>query len=463
MNDVSTRTGTTTKTLDEQIRAVQHQDHAARSKVCRTCPASSSCTARRLPRPRKRIEMSNGRTSETVEARKSMLESLADDARAAHRRSRPAADALQQPARRIDAGGRDARARNRPRGGRDRKHRLDRDQPAVRDRAQHRRGRTPHHLGRHAAVYQQGMQEADAMFGQAADRFASIVQNMRQMASEMQNELGARQQMQLELERPVELRRGVLEMPQEAAESTAQMRKVIVDQIEALAELNRIVARHGRGLDVAPRPRARASARKSRCWRGRRPAAADAAAARAQRIQPAPAGPRRSRRAAPKRRRSARSVGHRPRRLAVGAAEPRRQRRSTARPRAGPAPARTGRQSARVADARHRPPARPRHRRRHVDRYQRGERKAFSKRLYTPAGQKTFDEISRKYRADRNFKQTVDRYITEFERLLDDVARDARGPRRWRATSPRKPASSTPCSPTPRAGWAKPGPDDLPA
>jgi hypothetical protein len=28
------------------------------------------------------------------------------------------------------------------------------------------------------------------------------------------------------------------------------MRRVIVDQIEALAELNRIVARHGRGLDA---------------------------------------------------------------------------------------------------------------------------------------------------------------------------------------------------------------------
>ena len=62
-----------------------------------------------------------------------------------------------------------------------------------------------------------------------------------------------------------ELRRGVLEMPQEAAESTAQMRKVIVDQIEALAELNRIVAHHGRGLDVVtPGPRQPRSARKSR-------------------------------------------------------------------------------------------------------------------------------------------------------------------------------------------------------
>jgi hypothetical protein len=62
------------------------------------------------------------------------------------------------------------------------------------------------------------------------------------------------------------------------------------------------------------------------------------------------------------------------------------------------------------------------------DRYQRGESKSFTKRLYTPAGQKAFDEVARKYRADRAFKQTVDRYITEFERLLDEVARDDLGP-----------------------------------
>ena len=66
------------------------------------------------------------------------------------------------------------------------------------------------------------------------------------------------------------------------------------------------------------------------------------------------------------------------------------------------------------------------------DRYQRGESKAFTKRLYTPAGQKAFDEVARKYRADRAFKQTVDRYITEFERLLDEVAREDRGPQALR-------------------------------
>jgi hypothetical protein len=66
------------------------------------------------------------------------------------------------------------------------------------------------------------------------------------------------------------------------------------------------------------------------------------------------------------------------------------------------------------------------------DRYQRGENKAFTKRLYMPPGQKAFDEVARKYRSDRGFKQSVDRYIAEFERLLDEVAREDRGPQALR-------------------------------
>ena len=61
------------------------------------------------------------------------------------------------------------------------------------------------------------------------------------------------------------------------------------------------------------------------------------------------------------------------------------------------------------------------------DRYKRGERNVFTKRLYTMQGQKTFEEIRKRYRGDRDFKQTVDRYIGEFERLVDDVSRDDRG------------------------------------
>ena len=61
------------------------------------------------------------------------------------------------------------------------------------------------------------------------------------------------------------------------------------------------------------------------------------------------------------------------------------------------------------------------------DRYKRGERNVFTRRLYTLQGQQAFDDIRKKYRGDREFKQTVDRYIGEFERLLDEVSHDDRG------------------------------------
>ena len=237
-----------------------------------------------------------------------------------------------------------------------------------------------------------------------------------------------------------ELRRGVLEMPQEAAESTAQMRKVIVDQIEALAELNRIVAHHGRGLDVVTTGRASVAAP------GRADAGAagggrssDAAHARQrQRLDPAAAGPRHARLAPhrgaaglPRRRRPG------PRRLAFRPVEPHRRRRPpTARPRAAARTPQPRAGSGNPLESLSLDIGRLMDRNLAAemwDRYQRGESKAFTKRLYTPAGQKAFDEVARKYRADRNFKQTVDRYITEFERLLDEVARDERGPQALRS------------------------------
>ena len=60
------------------------------------------------------------------------------------------------------------------------------------------------------------------------------------------------------------------------------------------------------------------------------------------------------------------------------------------------------------------------------DRYKRGERNVFTRRLYTLQGQQTFDDIRRKYRRDAEFKDTVDRYIDEFERLLGEAAKDDR-------------------------------------
>ena len=87
------------------------------------------------------------------------------------------------------------------------------------------------------------------------ERFADVIDGLKQMTAEMQRELEATR---------AELRKGILELPQETAESAAQMRRVIVDQIEALAELNRIVARHGRNLDaVEPAAAPRAGSRRS--------------------------------------------------------------------------------------------------------------------------------------------------------------------------------------------------------
>jgi hypothetical protein len=424
MNDVSTRTGATTKTLDEQIRTFNSKTTGALEGL-QALSGQFELHGRALAEAAHAIESSNGRTSETVEARKSMLDSLAasleqrtgdlddrltrfnslleESMQAAETRAREIARVVAETA----STGSSA---------------ISQQFETVRNIAEEERRITSEAM---QSVYQQGMQEADAMFGQAAERFASIVQNMRQMASEMQNELGAaRQQMQLELEATrVELRRGVLELPQEASESTAQMRKVIVDQIEALAELNRIVARHGRGLDVSSTTRT--SQREEEPMLASVGSAPRRDGGSASNLPPPDLGG-----AGPARRTDAPPVS-------PGGSDGGRDgwlsellsRADNGDDRRGPAPARP--LSGNPLESLTLDITRLLDRDIAADmwtRYQRGERKAFSKRLYTPAGQKTFDEISRKYRADRGFKQTVDRYITEFERLLDDVARDPRGP-----------------------------------
>src|SRR5262249_36181830 len=109
----------------------------------------------------------------------------------------------------------------------------------VRVTAEEERKRTADTLN---SIYEQAAGDIHALFAQAAERFSGIVRDMKEMAGQVQQELDMTR---------AEMRRGILELPQEAAESTAQMRRVIVEQIDALAELNRIVARHGRGIDAA--------------------------------------------------------------------------------------------------------------------------------------------------------------------------------------------------------------------
>jgi hypothetical protein len=270
-------------------------------------------------------------------------------------------------------------------------------------------------------LYQQSTQETDAMFKQSTEKFGAMVQAMKQMASEMHHELEATRN---------ELRRGVLEMPQEAADNTAQMRKVIVDQIEALAELNRIVAHHGRGLDVMTTGRASVQRQEEpvMATAGGRNDVRMRDAGSASTLPPPDLGIPSSRRTDAPPVSPASQDGGRDGWLSDLLNRTDAGGREAPRPRAPQGPANPmeslsldiGRLMDRNLAAEM------------WDRYQRGESKAFSKRLYTPAGQKAFDEVARKYRADRAFKQTVDRYIAEFERLLDEVAREDRGPQTLR-------------------------------
>jgi hypothetical protein len=57
------------------------------------------------------------------------------------------------------------------------------------------------------------------------------------------------------------------------------------------------------------------------------------------------------------------------------------------------------------------------------DRYKRGERNVFTRRLYTLQGQQTFEEIRRKYARDPEFRAAVDRYLADFEKLIAEVSR----------------------------------------
>jgi hypothetical protein len=301
----------------------------------------------------------------------------------------------------------------------------------VRTASENERKQTSDAIG---AVYDEAVGEINAMFSQSANRFTDIMQGMKQMATDMQQEL--------EYTR-AELRRGILELPQETAESAAQMRKVIVDQIEALAELNRIVARHGRSLDAVEPVR-----------RDAEPAAFATVAGGGARVQQA--RPVRADMAPP---RQPNQPPHQPSAVRdITGAPARRPEQPSANSNQGGGNGRGGwlsdlltrasrEDSPPIAPATGARGEAPREAVESLDslsvdiarmidqdaaadaweRYRRGERSVFTRRLYTNQGQKAFEEIRGKYRADEEFRQTVDHYVHEFERLIDDVSRGDRG------------------------------------
>jgi hypothetical protein len=282
---------------------------------------------------------------------------------------------------------------------------INKQHETIRNAYSEERGRTATAL---KSTYEESMEEMKLMFTELQERFTDTAREVREVAQEVQGSLEQTR---------IELKRGVLELPHETRESAEAMRRVVADQLKALAELNEIVGRHARDIEMVEPVRAEAGARYA-----------------GQEVQRAAA----------------------PRGEPIEFRRPRQVERRAA-PREVPARERDGGERggwltdllvrSKGEDDEDRGNGSSMHAIESLDslsvdiarmidhdaavelweRHQRGERNVFTRRLYTAQGQKTFDEIRRRYRKSDDFRETVDRYIDEFERLLEQVSRDDRG------------------------------------
>ena len=119
----------------------------------------------------------------------------------------------------------------------------------IRDTAAKERERTTQTL---QATLEQTNAQLTGALDHAADRFRQSVAEVKDMASQVQRELDQTRQ---------ELRRGVLDLPQETSETAEAMRRVVSDQIRALKELAALVSDSGATYDVVePTPAAATTA-----------------------------------------------------------------------------------------------------------------------------------------------------------------------------------------------------------
>jgi hypothetical protein len=56
-------------------------------------------------------------------------------------------------------------------------------------------------------------------------------------------------------------------------------------------------------------------------------------------------------------------------------------------------------------------------------RYNKGEQNIISRSIYNREGQATFEQVKRRYENDTTFRHIVDRYLADFERMLQDASK----------------------------------------
>ncbi len=245
----------------------------------------------------------------------------------------------------------------------------------------------------------------------ATQRFADATVEIKRTAENIRGELE---------ETRSALKKGVIDMPAEAKESTTAIRRAVAEQINALKELSAIVAKSGRSGGTTPQVDGGDS----------RPARTSATA----RLPEPPRLPLRSRpepaetgelllRGSLDVDGASKPEGWDPDRSAAEREEAtaRTQRETASRPISDMLKSISG-DIARALDVETLSEM--------LERRLGGEEDVFSRRLYTLKGQKTFDDIQRKYKLDPEFHAAVDRYADDFERRLNAVSRDDAATRR---------------------------------
>lgn len=247
------------------------------------------------------------------------------------------------------------------------------------------------------SAYDQANSEMSQLFQGGLEGFLSTAAELRQASRDIVSDLEATR---------AALQQGGLEIPAQAREASQQLKRVVSDQMRALNELNEIVSRSGPALDVAEPRRNEGSDRAAGL--GLRGPVETPRAPAARPVPPA----------TPPARGGSWLSGLLER---AGDDEP------AARPprtsEAGSARRIESLDSLSVDIARmidHDAAIEL------WDRYRRGERNVFTRKLYTLQGQEAYDDIRRRYRRDAEFKRTVDTYNEQFERLLAEVAGDDR-------------------------------------
>ena len=237
------------------------------------------------------------------------------------------------------------------------------------------------------------------MFGKTLERFRQSSTEVRGMAAALQRELATTRD---------DLKRVTLDLPRETAEQARQVRSVLDEQVRTLASLTDLLGRVSPGFDATGAQRAALAAPRETAapafeLRPSNPASRQTTSGGRNR------GGAGSARSAP----AERNAGWLSDLLARASEEEPVPEVNEPNAAAGESLSSLSFDVTRLihadafADA--------------WDRYRRGDNNAFGRRLYTAAGQQTFEEIRRRFRADGEFSDTVTRYTEEFERMLREL------------------------------------------